>query len=100
MNPFDLLKNFNMEDLKKKSQETLSTLKDISATGEAGGGFVKITINGEFSILSIEYEEADILKEDLSAFRDLIISAHNDAVVKIKAEIQKKFSTLFVPGLF
>ena len=99
MNPFELLKNLNIEELKKKSQETLSQLKEITITGESGGGFIKVTINGEFSILAIEYEESDIIKEDLNTFRDLIISAHNDAVSKMREEIQKKFSSSIIPGL-
>jgi DNA-binding YbaB/EbfC family protein len=98
MNPFELLKNLNIEDLKKKSQEALGQLKEIEATGESGGGFVKITINGEFNILSIEYEENDIIKDDLTTFKDLIISAHNDAVSKMRTEIQKKFSNSIIPG--
>lgn len=100
MNPFDFLKNLNLEDLKTKSQEILTQLREMSVIGESGGGFVKIIINGEFNILSIEYEENDLIKQDLSTFRDLIISAHNDAVAKMRAEIQKRFSNLLIPGLF
>ena len=99
MNPFDLLKNLNIEELKKKSQETLEQLKELSVAGESGGGFIKVTINGEFHILSIDYEENEIIKEDLKTFRDLVISAHNDAVIKMKAMIQQKFSNSFIPGL-
>jgi len=100
MNPFDLLKNLNIEELKKKGMEALGSLKEISTTGEAGGGFVKVTINGEFIILSIDYENNVFLKEDIGVFKDLIISAHNDAVVKMKDEIQKKFAGSIVPGAF
>ena len=100
MNPFDMLKNFNVEELKKKSEEVLEKMKDITATGESGGGFVKVTINGSFTILSIEYEDSDLIKEDLSTFRNLIISAHNEAVQKIKSELQKNFSSSMIPGLF
>ena len=99
MNPFELLKNLNIEELKKKSQETLKQLKEITITGESGGGFIKVTINGEFNILAIDYEENDIIKEDLNTFRDLVISAHNDAVSKMRIEIQKKFSNSIIPGL-
>jgi len=100
MNPFEILKNLNIEELKKKSQETLELLKEITVTGNSGGGFVKVTINGEFKILSIDYEDNEIIKEDLVTFKDLIISAHNDAVMKMKEEIQKKFSSSLIPGLF
>ena len=36
MNPFDLLKNFNLDDLKKKAEETMNSMKEIEITGEAG----------------------------------------------------------------
>lgn len=100
MNPFDLLKNLNIDDIKKKSQEIMSQLKDISITGVSGGGFVSVTINGEFNILSIDYEDNTLIKEDMSTFRDLIISAHSDAVNKMKEELKKKFSLNLIPGLF
>jgi DNA-binding YbaB/EbfC family protein len=99
MNPFDLLKNLNLEDIKKKSEEMTNTMKDMVVTGESGGGFVKVTINGEFLILAIDYENNDMLKDDLSTFRNLIIAAQNDAVIKMKHEIQKKFAGNFIPGL-
>jgi nucleoid-associated protein EbfC len=100
MNPLDLLKNLNLEELKKKSEETMLALKQMKITGEAGGGFVKVTINGDFMILSIEYEKSDLLKDDVSAFKDLIISAHNDAVAKMKDEMQKRFAGAVAPGMF
>ena len=99
MNPFDLLKNLNLEELKKKSEEMSLVMKEMSVTGESGGGFVKVTINGEFLILSIEYENNDLLKDDLTTLRDLIIAAQNNAVIKMKQEIQKKFAGNFIPGL-
>jgi nucleoid-associated protein EbfC len=99
MNPFDLLKNFNLEDLKKKSLEMMADLKEITTIGESGGGFVKVKINGEFVVLSIEFENNELLKDDLSTFRDLIISAHNNAVVKMRDELQKKFASNIIPGI-
>ena len=100
MNPLDLLKNLNIEELKKKSDEMVSRLKEITVTGEAGSGFVKVTINGEFTIISIEYEDNDFIRNDIPTFRDLIILAQNDAVAKMRQEIQRKFSTNLIPGLF
>jgi nucleoid-associated protein EbfC len=100
MNPFEILKNLNLEDLKKKTEEISHNIKDIIVTGESGGGFVKVTINGEFSIISIDFENNDFIKNDINTFRDLIISAQNDAVDKMKQEIQKKVSSFYIPGLF
>lgn len=100
MNPFDILKNLDIESLKKKSQEMMNQVKDITVTGVSGGGFVSVIINGDFNIISINYEDNDFIKQDINTFRDLIISAHNDAIVKMKDELKKKFSSNFIPGLF
>ncbi|MCU0290075.1 MAG: YbaB/EbfC family nucleoid-associated protein [Acidobacteria bacterium] len=100
MNPFDILKNLNMDELKKKSEEAMEKLKSIEVTGEAGGGFVKVKINGEFKMLSIEYEENDFIKNDLVMFKDLIIAAYNNAAEKVRLEIQQNISSSIAPGMF
>ncbi len=92
MNPFDLLKNFNMEEMKKKADEIKEQMENITVTGEAGGGFVRVTMNGRFDILSIDYDNSDFIKDDISMFRDLIIAAHNDAVSKIREKINSELS--------
>lgn len=100
MNPFDFLKNINFEEIKKKSEEITRQLKEITVEGSAGGGVVRVRINGEFNIVSIEFEESTFLKEDLAMFKDLIIIAHNDAVLRMKEEIKNKFSQHFLFGNF
>lgn len=95
MNPFELLKNFNMDSLKQQAEEMKTYMENLRAVGEAGGGFVKVTVDGNFNILSIDYEDNEFIKQDLSMFRDLIIAAQNDAVSKIrqliKDEVGEKF---------
>lgn len=99
MNPFDLLKSLNIDDIKKQAQNMQTKLDSIVETGESGGGFVKVTLNGNFKILNIEYEENEWIKEDLKTFKDLILSAHNAASDKIKESIKKQLSSNFIPGI-
>ncbi len=100
INPFDLLKNLNIDDLKKKSDEMINNLKEIECVGESGAGFVKVKINGNFNIISIDFDvNNEIIKQDLVMFKDLVISAHNEAILKVREEIQKKFSNMVIPGL-
>ena len=56
-------------------------------------------MNCNINIISIDYENVDIIKEDITMFKDLIIAAHNDAVAKVREEIQKKFSGYIPPGM-
>lgn len=101
MNVFDIIKNLNIDSIKEKGKEMLDSLKDIQCTGEAGAGFVKVTVDGNFNIISIDFDvNNELIKEDLIVFKDLIIAAHNEAVNKVREEIQKKISNSFIPGLF
>jgi len=94
LNAFDILKNLgNFDEIKKQAENQLSLIKDLEVSGESGGGFVKVTINGEFEILSIDYVDNELIKSDLNAFRDLIIAAHNNAVSKMTEEIRNKVTS-------
>lgn len=99
MNPFEMLKSLNFDDIKRQTQELSSKLENITETGESGGGFVKVTLNGNFKIISIEYEDNEFIKEDLSTFKDLIIGAYNSASEKIKDKIKSELSSAVIPGL-
>ncbi|HBI38489.1 MAG: nucleoid-associated protein, YbaB/EbfC family [Spirochaetes bacterium GWF1_31_7] len=99
MNPFDLLKNLNIDDLKKQTQDLSEKLDNITAIGESGGGFVKVTLNGHYKILNIEYEDNQFIKEDLNTFKDLIIAAYNSASDQIREKVKSQVSGLLLPGI-
>ncbi len=92
MNPFDLMKNA------KEIQEKLGTLKNDleneTVEGSSGGGLVKITIKGNFEIQSINLDPIAVDNRDVPMLEDLIISAHNDAVMKLKELLQSKLGPL------
>lgn len=79
-----------MDEMKKKSDELKQQMENITVTGEAGGGFVRVTMSGSFDILSIDYDNSDIIKDDICMFRDLIVAAHNDAVAKLRNKISSE----------
>lgn len=65
----------HLPDIIKKIQ---SKLNEIIIIGESGGGMIKIKMNGNGEILSLNIED-EILKEKKIILQDLIISAMNDA---------------------
>ena len=67
-------------------------LKDISATGESGGGLVKVTLNGRFEALRVEIEPG--LEDDRVVLEDLIAAAMNDAVRRVEAAQKEKMTDL------
>lgn len=90
MNLGDIFKQ--ARDLQERLGETQEMLKSISATGESGGGLVKVTLNGRFEALSVEIEPG--LDEDRGVLEDLIAAAMNDAVRRVEAAQKQKMTDL------
>jgi DNA-binding YbaB/EbfC family protein len=78
-------------------------LKDKLAQGTAGGGVVKVTVNGHQEMLSIEISPEAVDPEDVEMLQDLIVAAVNDAFRKcqdmISEEMGKVTGGLNIPGL-
>jgi nucleoid-associated protein EbfC len=72
----------------QKAQAELATLE---VTGEAGGGMVKVVMNGkhELSRVSIDPGAAAGERELLE---DLLVAACNDAVRKVDAQVQLRYA--------
>lgn len=103
MNPMDMLKNF--QGLQEKLKESQAKLKTMSVTGTAGGDMVRITINGEFRVLSVEIADEVITEQDKEMTQDLVRAAFTDATTRLKEQLQQEMSSLtggmdIPPGLF
>ena len=81
-----------------KSKENI---KKISAEGISGTNSVKVILDGQGDMQKIEISD-EILKEKKSIVEDLIVAAHNNAKVKLKAktseEISKATGGFGIPG--
>jgi DNA-binding YbaB/EbfC family protein len=87
-NPLDLLKNSAM--LQEKVAEMEEQLKGITAVGEAGGGLVRITLNGRFECIAIEFDPIAVDNRDIPMLQTLVKSAHHAAFQKITEALQSK----------
>ena len=78
-------------------------LKDKTVQGTAGGGVVKVTINGHQEIMEIEIAPEAVDPDDVEMLQDLIVAAVNDALRRcqdmITAEMGKVTGGLNLPGL-
>jgi nucleoid-associated protein EbfC len=79
-----------MQETMKKAQEELAGLE---VTGESGAGMVKVTLNGRHEAKRVAIEPK-LLSEDKEMLEDLLAAAINDAVQKIAARSQEKYSGL------
>ncbi len=92
MNPMDLFKN--LSQLQSKMGEAQEQLKTISVQGTAGGDLVKITMNGEFTVLKVEISPEVIDPNDPGMVQDLVLAAATDAQHKVKEAIREQMSSV------
>jgi nucleoid-associated protein EbfC len=69
----------------QKAQEQLGALE---ATGEAGGGMVKVVMNGRHEVRRVEIDPA-VATSDREMLEDLVAAACNDATRRIGEAIQQ-----------
>jgi DNA-binding YbaB/EbfC family protein len=92
MNPFDMLKNLqNVQETMKQMQEKMKT---ATATGSAGGDLVKVTVNGQLEVLSVELAPECVDPRDIPMLADLIRLATNDAMSRVKEQMKDELGPL------
>ena len=76
-----------MNDLQKKiEQETVE--------GTAGGGLVKVTINGKHNAKKVFIDQSLLIKEEADVLEDLLVAALNDATKKIAEKMSNELGNL------
>ncbi len=87
-----------MKDIFKeafKLQEKLrAELQKIKVEGSAGGGIVKIEMDGEQNVISLTIDPQIVEEKDIKMLQDLIVAAFNDAQNKVKEKAQESFASI------
>ena len=81
------------QQMQENMQKAQAELAEIEVTGESGAGMVKVTLNGRHEAKKVLIEPK-LLGEDQDMLEDLLTAAINDAVRKIAARTQEKYSGL------
>ena len=92
MNPFDLLKQF--QDMQGKMGEIQEKMKTITVEGTSGGDMVKMKINGQMEVLSVQISKEAVDPDDIRMLEDLVLAAFTDAMYKIKEKLREEMSSL------
>lgn len=99
-----------MGNLLKQAQEMQSRMAKIqeelaqkTVDGSAGGGMVRVTVNGQLALTAIKIDPTVINSEEKEMLEDLIMAAINDGMRKARdmasAEMSKITGGLKIPGL-
>jgi DNA-binding YbaB/EbfC family protein len=79
--------------LQANMQKAQAEIALMEVTGEAGGGMVKVTINGKHEARRVQIEPS-VLAEGQEMLEDLLTAAINDATHKLEAASQAKMASL------
>ena len=83
-----------------KIQEELA---NKTVEGSAGGGMVRVTVNGQFNVTAVKIETSVVNVDEKEMLEDLILAATNDGVRKarelVSSEMSKITGGLKIPGL-
>tara|TARA_B100001094_G_scaffold153746_1_gene148825 strand:+ start:121 stop:438 length:318 start_codon:yes stop_codon:yes gene_type:complete len=89
------------KELEAKMKESQENIKKMKVEGLSGTNSVKVILDGEGEMQKVEISEST-MKEEKSIIEDLIVAAHNNAKVQLKAktseEISKATGGLGIPG--
>ena len=98
----------NMAGMMKKVQKLQSQMKTMqedlkkrTVEVTAGGGAVKVVINGDKELQSLVIDKAAVDPEDVEMLQDLVMAAVNESIKKVDdmmaAEMGKRTSGLGLP---
>jgi DNA-binding YbaB/EbfC family protein len=91
----------------KKMQERMGQLQKELETktveADAGGGMVRVVVNGKYEIVSLKIEKEVVNPEDIEMLQDLIVAVVNEGIRKAQemasSEMSKITGGLNIPGL-
>ncbi len=90
--------------MQKKLLEIQQELKELEFEASAGGGAVKVKVNGSQEILEIKINKDMVDEGDMEMVEDMVMVAVNDALKQSRDEAKNRMAGLTggmsIPGLF
>ena len=92
-----------MQQAKQMQERLQQRMAEMRIEGNAGGGMVKVEINGSKQLLSVTIDPQVVSKDDVEMLQDLIVAAVNDANRKTDDQLGQSMTGLLgglkIPGL-
>ncbi|MDJ1470591.1 YbaB/EbfC family nucleoid-associated protein [Cytophagaceae bacterium DM2B3-1] len=87
----DMMNMFGkVKEMQAKLKEAQDNLVKVQATGESGGGMVKVIVNGKKQVIKLDIDN-DLLKpSDKEMLQDLIIAAMNKALDEVEEKAREE----------
>lgn len=94
--------NQMMQQAKALQEKLKRQLDEIRVEATAGGGMVKVKMNGNKTVTEVTIDPEVVDKDDVEMLQDLVIAAVNEAARKVDEAAQREMGALAgnLPGLF
>ena len=95
-----------MKDLQKMQGKMAQVQESLQSTvyeAEAGGGLVKVSINGKYEVQAVRLKKEAVDPDDVEALEDLLLAAFNEARAKVDSDSSQRRGGLTkglgIPGM-
>lgn len=82
------------QQMQKKLQEEQEKLAQEEVEGSSGGGMVKLTLNGKYTMSGLKIDQSLVNADETDILEDLIMAAYNDAKEKIDEKMNSSMNSL------
>jgi len=81
-------------ELQSKMQQMQAELETLAIEGSAGGGVVKVVLNGKGDLKSVYVDDSLMRADEKEILEDLLVTAHADARRKSEDAMAEKMKAL------
>src|SRR4030095_3009037 len=81
-------------EMQSKMAEMQTALTDLEVTGQSGGGFVTVTVNGKGDVKRLKIDPKLVDPNEDAEAEALVVAAARDAKTKADAQMQEQMAKL------
>ena len=82
------------QEMQTKMMDAQKKIEEIEAEGSAGGGLVKVSVNGKNHVINVTIDPSLLVADEVDILEDLILAAHNDAKDKVQQKSADEMSSI------
>lgn len=92
------------QQMQAKMEKMQDELKERTVEATAGGGVVRVVVNGKFQVLDLEIDPDAVDPDDVEMLEDLVLAAINEGMREVQDMINDEMGDLTggmnLPGMF
>jgi len=82
------------QEMQTKMMDAQKKIEEIEAEGTAGGGLVKVSVNGKNHVTNVTIDPSLLIVDEVDILEDLVLAAHNDAKDKVQQKSADEMSSI------